>query len=194
MEPTAPGTFTTIERTRPMLVIGNTQQEETSTHFLAAHPGGVGYLRWTEDQDADAREYLGLAEDATPASIEVRPYRNLERSEAVQKEMAKVGKFAGRDVPLAAARKIARAMDARHVLVGWTGIAGPDGRELPFTPENAEALFKADPVFHEAVIEAAMDNQAFRAEAALGAAEALGNGSRGSGSGSAKSKGSKTQA
>jgi hypothetical protein len=60
--------------------------------------------------------------------------------------------------------EILRKVVARAVLLDWKGVTGDDGKEIPYTPETAEKLFKELPDLLNDVVSLAMARETFQAE------------------------------
>ncbi len=54
---------------------------------------------------------------------------------------------------------------AQSIVVGWSGIVGDDGEDIPFTVENARKLFTELPEFTRELIGYANNSDTFRAAA-----------------------------
>lgn len=62
------------------------------------------------------------------------------------------------------ADRVAAQVFAETVLLGWSGVTGPDGKDLPFTVENAIQLFLDLPDLFAEIRRAASDAALFRRE------------------------------
>lgn len=90
-----------------------------------------------------------------PASGKDKPARAL--LAPITRDAGRAAKKAGTAVvtadPNASAADVSDAMCAeliRQGLRGWDGIAGLDGKALPFTPANVEVFLSEDPLFEPA--------------------------------------------
>lgn len=93
----------------------------------------------------------GGANKAFTKKIEqlMRPYRRFMRGGDVSK------------VPEGVLEDIMRQAFIENILLGWNGVFGPDGEEIPFSAQSAEKLFKDLPELLQDLQTVASDHTAF---------------------------------
>lgn len=160
--------------------------------WLYIAPSANGFSTWSEEEDDEYREILGIDADADLPRIRVRRFGNTEMEEFVSDKLRRYRKVSGQ-VPDDATEKVQREGVARFVLLDWDGILDDDRKKLTYNADVGEKMFRANRKFYLAVIQASQEEALFREEQIQEEGEDLGNDSSGSSSGAEKSKGSKKQ-
>jgi hypothetical protein len=94
----------------------------------------------------------------------VREFQNKQMRKHRQTVMANGGLL-----PPALQDKMEIEVLVKAVIVGWQGVLGPDGKELPFNPENVTKVLTDLREFRKEISSLASMNETFRKEALEGA-------------------------
>lgn len=163
------------------LTLGQLGERTNDGVWLFIHPHGGDYVTWGEADDADHREIFGIAPDKPLPRICVRRWMNPDQRAFQRKafqQYRRIGKL-----PADLEERLNREAIAHTVLVGWERIATPGGAAGPYTTDLGTEALKADPIFQDAVIAAATEEQNFRTQALQEDAATLGKLLDGSSSG-----------
>jgi hypothetical protein len=163
------------------LTLGQLGDRTDEGVWLFIHPNGGAYVTWTSEKDEEYREVLGIEADKPLPRIQVRRWMNPAQASFQRKAFGKYRRIG--EIPESLEQRIQREAIAHTVLVGWERIATPKGGAQPYAPELGVEALKADPLFMDAVIAAAFEEQNFRDLATQEDADVLGKPSSGSSSG-----------
>lgn len=153
------------------------KQDETRNEAVWLFIAGVaaGYVTWSDAQDAEFREILGICQDETVAQIRIRRWGHPEVSQWRRDQLKRYRRVQGQ-VPVEAEDRINRDAVATQVLLDWRHIADAEGKPLAYSHETSAKVVKSDHDFYDAVFAASIEEEHFRAQAIAEDAEALGNG------------------